>query len=352
MRTIDKANSKRAAFLVVIVIILCGAAVTAVTTGSTHVALPVSLRVVGAKLLPSGVSQEGVSRADEIIVWMIRVPRVIVAGCVGAGLAVAGVLMQGLFRNALAEPNIVGVGSGAVLGAVLVFVSGLAVKSVIAVPVAAFCGALFALIAVYALATHGGTTPVSTLLLSGIALAALLTAISSLIISLSISNWQIAQEIVFWMMGGLDSRTWTHVWMCAPFIVLGMTVSLYYSRDLDLLIEGEDSAAAFGVEVQASKRALLLAAALLTGSCVAVAGTIGFVGLIVPHIVRLFVGPLHRRLLLSSAITGAAFLIICDLLARTIHPPAEIRLGILTAAFGAPFFLFLLLRKYREGAVV
>jgi iron complex transport system permease protein len=324
------------------------AAVGGLTIGSTHVDWTVVLRIVAAKIFPFWISTAGISRADEIIVWLIRVPRIIVAGFVGAGLAMAGALMQGLFRNSLAEPNIVGVASGAVLGAVIVFVSGLAVTSALALPVAAFFGALCALVLVYFLATRGGTTPVSTLLLSGIALAALLSAISSLLISLSIVNWQIAQEIVFWMMGGLDSRTWTHVWISAPFILLALGIGLYYARDLDLLIQGEESAAALGVEVESSKRVIIVVAALMTGSCVAVAGAVGFVGLIVPHLVRLFVGPGHRALLPSSALAGAAFLIFCDLLARTVHPPTEIRLGIITAAFGAPFFLFLLHRKYRE----
>jgi iron complex transport system permease protein len=352
MRTRDKTSATAALFLLLVFTILCSAAIAAVATGSTHVDWQITLRVIAAKALPFWFSLSDVSRTDEVIVWMIRFPRVIVAACVGAGLAAAGTLMQGLFRNALAEPNIIGVGSGAVLGAVIVFLSGLALRSVLALPLAAFCGALLALAVVYVLATRAGRTPTSTLLLSGIALATLLTAFSSFLISLSIVNWQIAQEIVFWMMGGLDSRSWTHVWISAPFIALGLMISLYYARDLDLLIEGEESAAALGVEVETTKRVLLVAAALLTGSCVAVAGTIGFVGLIVPHIVRLFVGPRHNIVLPSSALAGAAFLVICDLLARIIHPPAEIRLGIITAVFGAPFFLFLLLRHYREAGAV
>ena len=335
-------------FLASVIPLVLAAAVAGMAIGSTHVDWTVVVRVVAAKLFPFWWSTDGISKADELIVWLIRVPRVIVAGFVGAGLAMAGALMQGLFRNSLAEPNIVGVASGAVLGAVIVFVSGFAAKSALALPIAAFAGALFSLALVYALATRGGTTPVSTLLLSGIALAAMLSALSSLLISLSIVNWQIAQQIVFWMMGGLDSRTWTHVWISAPFILLALAVGFYYARDLDLLIQGEESAAALGMEVESSKRVIIVVAALMTGSCVAVAGAIGFVGLIVPHVVRLFVGPGHRALLPSSALAGAAFLILCDLIARTIHPPTEIRLGIITAAFGAPFFLFLLLRNYRE----
>jgi len=339
---------RRRLFLGVIVPLLCIAAVTAISIGSTHVDWRVTLRVLGAQVFPFWISAADVTRADQVIIWLIRVPRTLVAAFVGAGLAMAGALMQGLFRNPLAEPNIVGVGSGAVLGAVIVFVSGLALRSAIALPLAAFAGALIALATIYAIATRGGVTPISTLLLSGIALAALLGAISSLLISLSIVNWQVAQEIVFWMMGGLDSRTWTHVWISAPFIMLSMLLSLYYARDLDLLMQGEETAAALGVEVESSKRAIIVTAALLTGSCVAVAGAVGFVGLIVPHVVRLFVGPSHRSLLPASALAGAAFLIFCDLLARTLNPPTEIRLGIITAAFGAPFFLFLLVRKFQE----
>ncbi len=339
---------RQTAFLSIVIPILLVGAVAGVTIGSTHVDWQVTLRVIGTKVFPFWLPAESISRADEVIIWILRVPRVIVAAFVGAGLAVAGALMQGLFRNPLAEPNIVGVGAGAVLGAVAVFAFGLASKSIFVLPIAAFCGALLALAAVYTLATRGGTTPMSTLLLSGIAVGSLLGAISSLLISLSIVNFQIAQEIVFWMMGGLDSRTWTHVWISTPFILLALVLSLYYARDLDLLLQGEESAAALGVDVETTKRVIIVTAALITGSCVAVAGAVGFVGLIVPHIVRLFVGPGHRALLPSSALAGAAFLILCDLLARTIHPPTEIRLGIITAAFGAPFFLFLLLRKFNE----
>jgi iron complex transport system permease protein len=341
-------SSKQLVFVAVMIPVLLITAVAAISMGSTHVDWHDTVRVIGWKIAPFWFSANDVTRADQIIIWLIRVPRTLAAAFVGAGLALAGTLMQGLFRNPLAEPNIVGVGSGAVLGAVIVFISGLALQSAIALPLAAFAGALLALVTIYTLATRGGVTPISTLLLSGIALSALLGAISSLLISLSIVNWQVAQEIVFWMMGGLDSRTWTHVWISAPFILFSLAVSLYYARDLDLLMQGEETAAAFGVDVEASKRVIIVTSALLTGSCVAVAGAVGFVGLIIPHVVRLFIGPGHRALIPAASLAGAAFLMFCDLLARTLHPPTEIRLGIITAAFGAPFFLFLLIRKFRE----
>jgi iron complex transport system permease protein len=328
------------------VILLAGVGI-----GSTSIAWSNIVRVVALKLLPSSwTASLSVSRADEVIVWLIRIPRVVVAFFVGAGLAAAGVVMQGLFRNPLAEPGIVGAGAGAVLGGVISFVAGWSAKSVITLPVMAMLGALLSLVLVYAMATRGGVTPVATLLLSGVASSALLGAASSLLLSLNIVNWQIAQDIVFWMMGGLDARTWTHVWLCAPFVLVGIIAALVQTRELDLLQLGEETAASFGVNVESSKRMLTLTAAILTGAAVAVAGLIGFVGLLVPHGVRLILGPANRALLLASAVTGGAFLVLCDICARTLHPPTELRLGIVTSLLGGPLFIFLLLRQYRGGA--
>jgi iron complex transport system permease protein len=328
------------------VILLAGVGI-----GSTSIAWSNIVRVVALKVLPSSwTASLSVSRADEVIVWLIRIPRVVVAFFVGAGLAAAGVVMQGLFRNPLAEPGIVGAGAGAVLGGVISFVAGWSAKSVITLPVMAMLGALLSLVLVYAMATRGGVTPVATLLLSGVAASALLGAASSLLLSLNIVNWQIAQDIVFWMMGGLDARTWTHVWLCAPFVLVGIIAAMVQTRELDLLQLGEETAASFGVNVESSKRMLTLTAAILTGAAVAVAGLIGFVGLLVPHGVRLILGPANRALLLASAVTGGAFLVLCDICARTLHPPTELRLGIVTSLLGGPLFIFLLLRQYRGGA--
>jgi iron complex transport system permease protein len=333
---------------ILVVSILIGIAV-----GSTTVEWRTILHIAGLKILPVGwVNPAGVTQADTVIVWLIRVPRVVVAAFVGMGLAVAGALMQGLFRNPLAEPSLVGTESGAILGAVIAFATGLSARSVVTLPVIAMIGAFAALIVVYTMATRGGITPVGTLLLAGIATTSLLTAVSSLLISLSIVNWQIGQEIVFWMMGGLDARSWTHVWLCAPFVALGLVGAMFQARELDLIQQGEETAASFGVDVESSKRFLALTAAILTGASVAVAGGIGFVGLIVPHAVRLLVGPSNRALIPASALTGAAFLILCDLLARTIHPPVEIRLGIVTALVGGPLFIALLMRRYREASAL
>jgi iron complex transport system permease protein len=332
--------------------ILFVSAVVAMAVGSTSLGWETVLRVMGGKFLPSGwVDATRVTQADRVIVWLIRIPRVLVAACVGAGLASSGVIMQALFRNPLAEPSLVGAGAGAVLGGVISFVAGWSVTSVISLPIAAMTGALLALALVYAMATRGGVTPVTTLLLSGVAAGSLLSAVSSLLLSVNIVNWQMAQDIIFWTMGGLDARTWTHFWLCAPFVLLGLVAAMIQARDLDLLQQGEETAASFGVDVESAKRMLTLTTAVLTGASVAVAGMVGFVGLIVPHAVRLVLGPSNRTLLPASAVTGAAFLILCDLVARTIHQPTEIRLGIVTALLGGPVFIALLIRRYREVTV-
>ena len=343
------ARIRPATFYAVAAPLLLLALVTGVVVGSTYLEWSVVLRVLASKLLPGGwIDLGSVSRPEEAIVWVIRLPRVLVAGVVGAGLATAGAMMQSLFRNPLAEPSLTGVGPGAVFGAVVVFVTGWGAASVVALPLASIASALLALMLVYAIATRGGSTPITSLLLTGIAVGALLTAGSSLLISLNIVTWQVAQEIVFWMMGGLDSRTWAHVWLSAPFVLVGFCAALLQSRTLDLLLLGEETAQSLGVDIEPAKRLVVATSALLTGAAVAVAGLVGFVGLVVPHAVRLLLGPGHRTLLPASAVAGAAFVILCDLAARTVRPPAEVRLGVVTALCGAPLFLMLLIRRLRE----
>jgi iron complex transport system permease protein len=273
---------------------------------------------------------------------------VIVAALVGAALAVAGAQMQGLFQNPMASPDVIATSSGGALGAVLAIVLGLAQQSMLWLPVFAFGGALASLAAVYALTTRRGRTPIAMLLLSGVAVNALLGALISFVITVHWVRYEVAQEVMFWLLGGLDSRTWTHVWIAAVPILTGLAASSLFARELDLLLTGEETAASLGVEVERVKRVVLCLAALLTGTAVAVSGTIGFVGLIVPHVVRLFVGPSHGLVLAGSALLGAAFLIGADLVARTVHRPEEIGLGIVTACCGAPFFLYLLIRFRRE----
>lgn len=343
------------AYFATVAILLGVAFIAGIAIGSSPVPATTVARVLASHILPQWwpglVDVSNIGEPEQVIVWLIRTPRVLVAALVGAALAVAGAQMQGLFRNPLASPDIIGSSAGGALGAVLALATGLAMRSLFYLPVMSFVGALVALFLVYAIATQHGRTPVATLLLTGVALNALIGAATSFLISLQWVRWEVAQEILFWLMGGLDSRTWKHVWLALPCVLVGLIVALVYSRELDVLLLGEETALAVGTNVEKVKRVILTSAALLTGAAVAVSGIIGFVGLVVPHIVRLIIGPKHRYLLPASALTGAAFLILTDILARTVRRPEEIRLGILTAALGAPFFLYLLLRHYRTVGI-
>jgi len=323
--------------------IFISALVLSIAIGSTDIPLLTTLHILMAKILPLSPPP----LAQEIVIWSIRVPRVLVAAAVGAGLAVAGVQMQGLFHNPLASPEIIGTSAGGVLGAVLALALGLTHYSIFYLPMFAFLGAFSALLLIYGIAYHH-FQHLTTLLLAGVALNALLGAITSYLISISWTDYEVAREILFWLMGSLENRLWLHVIIVLPIVLTGIIIALFYSRELDILLLGNDTAQTLGIEVTRVKSHLLANIALLTGAAVAVSGMIGFIGLIIPHIARLFVGPAHRFLIPASALSGATFLLLVDLLARTLHRPQEIRLGILTAFIGAPFFLYLLLKQRYE----
>jgi iron complex transport system permease protein len=279
-----------------------------------------------------------VSETDQRIVGSLRLPRIALAGVVGFALAAAGTVMQGFFRNPMADPSIIGVSTGAAVGAVA------AIALPHAVPVgprtAAFGGALAAAFLVYAIATEGGRTPVATLLLAGVAVQTFLGAVVSYLLVLSGEQ---LREAMYWLMGNLRASSWGDVEFALPVAAFGFVALLAFAEDLNVLLLGEEDATHLGVEVKRTKRLLLALASLVTAAAVAVAGVIGFVGLIVPHVMRLIVGPDHRVLLPTSALAGASFLVATDTLARS--GPAEVPVGIVTAALGAPFFLFLLRRR-------
>jgi len=330
-------------------LLLLATIIIGIAVGSTYIPPLTVGRVLLAHLLPGDWAQPFIVRdAADVVVWMVRTPRVLVAVIVGAALAIAGAQMQGLFQNPMASPDVIATSGGAALGAVLTVSAGLAAQSLFWLPFVSFIGALASLVFIYVVTTRRGRTPVAMLLLAGVALNALLGSVTQFVLASNWNRYEVAQEIVFWLMGGLASRTWTHVWLCAPLVLIGIAASMVFTRELDLLLVGEESAQSLGVEVERVKRITLVTAALLTGSAVAVSGIIGFVGLIVPHAVRLLVGPSHKRLLPAAGLVGGAFLVVADLAARTLLRPEEISLGIVTASFGAPFFLYLLIRHRRE----
>lgn len=338
---------RRALFYVVVLALLISAVILGVAVGSFSIPPSVVLRVMASRLLP-GDWAEGIGKSEQAVIWLIRAPRVLVGGLVGAALAIAGAQMQGLARNPLASPDLLGASSASALGAVLAMATGLAARSIFYIPICSFVGAVLALFLIYNIAAHRGRAPISMLVLAGIALNAMIGAAISFLITVSWVRYEVSREMLFWLMGGLDSRTWSHVWIAAPFVIFGAAIAWIYARDLDLISLGEESARSLGVDVESVKRIIIISSALLTSASVAVSGSVGFIGLIVPHAVRLALGPSHRSLIPASAAAGAAFLIFADLLARTLHRPEEIRLGAITAAFGAPFFLYLLIRHKRE----
>ncbi len=281
------------------------------------------------------------------ILWTLRFPRVVLAFIEGASLGVAGAAMQGLFRNPMADPYVLGVSAGASLGAVLGIVLGIGrALGLWALPALAFTGAFVTTGAVYILSTKGGHTDTWTLLLSGIAVASL---ISSIIAFIMVFFRQRVEEIVFWTMGGLSKASWRAVASAFPYALLGTGVLWFQSRALNVFSFGEETAFHVGVPVERVKQRVLWASSLTTASCVAFTGPIGFVGLIVPHVVRILIGPDHRRLMPVSALVGGNLLVLADLLARTAVRPLEIPVGVITSLFGAPFFLYLLARFRTRG---
>lgn len=311
-----------------------------VSAGVGSVAIPPQ-SVLGA--LGLGSTPDETTRT---IVLQIRLPRIVLAATVGAGLATSGAVFQGIFRNPMADPYIIGVSAGAALGATVAIVLNLtfALLGISAVTLSAFGGALLVTMLVYRIAWFRGDVAVEHLLLAGVAVGAFLAAIIS---ALSLLGGQSLQQVIFWLMGGFSGRTWDHVLLTAPYVVAGYVVARVLSRDLNLLMLGDETARSMGVSARRVRSILIAAGALMAAGAVAVSGLIGFVGLIVPHLIRLIVGPDHRRLLPAAALTGAVTLLLADTLARSVAAPTEIPVGIVTAALGAPFFLYLL-RKHRR----
>jgi iron complex transport system permease protein len=318
-------------------------AVMLVSIGIGAVPIPMS-SIAGSLAAAVGVPVT-VDETIQAIVVQIRLPRIALAVIVGMALAASGTVFQGLFRNPMADPYIIGVSGGAALGATIAIVLGVAfsLAGLSAVTLLAFLGALAVTLLVYRLAWSRNDVVPEHLLLAGVAVGAFLAAVISALQFAFSGN---IQQVVFWLMGGFSGRTWDHLWLALPYVIAGYALARYFARDLNLLLLGDETARSLGVSAASSRRWLIAAGALMAAAAVAVSGLIGFVGLVVPHLMRLITGPDHRRLLPAAALAGGIALLLADTVARTVLAPTEIPVGIVTAGLGAPFFLYLL-RKNR-----
>jgi len=330
--------AKSCGILIVLLLIavVLGASVGAIMVPPGQVARVIANHLTGT---PRFVVPEPVDR----IVWQIHVPRMLLGALVGMSLAIAGAVLQGLLLNPLADPYMIGVSSGAAVGAGIAVLLGLSgVFMGFGIPLFAFAFALLAVFAVYMLAQRGGRVSVLSFILAGVVIGSFMWAVLTFLMTVSSQN---LETIVFWTMGSLaGADPWSRVWILTPFALIGFFALYAFARDLNLFALGEESARYLGLEVESLKRILIGIVTLITAAAVSVSGTIGFVGLMVPHITRRLVGPDHRVLIPCSALLGAILVIAADAVARTAMAPGEIPIGVITALLGAPFFLYLLRR--------
>ncbi|MDQ0256351.1 iron complex transport system permease protein [Evansella vedderi] len=322
-----------------------GTALLGLLVSSVSVPIPTIFHIIFENTINMG-WLEDIPPNVESIIWNIRIPRVLLAFFVGASLALAGAAFQGLLRNPLADPYTIGVSSGAALGAVIVlfFQINIAVLGGYTLPIIAIIGGFVALLVVFGLVRLSSRSlAIETIILAGIIVSAFIGSIISLIIALGDRDSMV--QIIYWLYGSVRMRGWSHVQLIIPFMVTGTFILLMHFRELNALALGEEAAEHIGVNVNRGKVWILIGASLLTGSAVAVSGSIGFVGLVIPHLVRLVTGPNHRHVLPLSMLTGGAFLILADLVARTIIAPKELPIGVITALIGAPVFAILLIRE-------
>ena len=322
----------------------------AVSIGAVPISMLSILKMTINKMGLSHFSPTWPSSAETIL-FQIRLPRVIASALVGGALASAGVLFQGMLRNPMADPYIIGTSAGAAFGATIAMMLPISIAflSFGLVSIAAFFGALGAVLLVYNLARVGGKTPIVSMLLAGFAISAMLTAVIFFMVALS-GTPGLLENVFSFLMGSISVSGWNQIIIIAPLVVGGIVAARFLASRLNALSLGEEGAAYLGINVEREKLLVLGLGSLLTAAAVSISGLVGFVGLVVPHAVRLVLGADHRLLLPASALSGAAFIVLADLLARTLLAPREIPLGVITAIIGAPFFIYLLRRHRREYA--
>lgn len=319
----------------------------ATTIGIADISFTTTLKILFNKMFHLN-KLEDIKESTVSIVWLIRFPRVMLAFFAGGALAICGAAYQGIFKNPMADPFILGVSSGAALGATIGIVTNINFNlfGINLISILAFIGALTSLFIVYSISKVGRKVPVTTLLLSGIAIGQFLASIISLCMVFS-SNFH---DIIFWTMGSFNGKSWSQLFMVVPYVSIGVIIICLSHREMDIMLLGEDTAMQLGVDAEKLKRKIIIVTAFVTAAAVSVTGIIGFVGLIIPHIVRLISGPKHKGLLIYSFIAGGTFMIFCDTISRTIIAQ-EIPVGIVTAIFGAPFFIYLLKKKKMGGGI-
>jgi len=319
-----------------------------ISTGMGYISITATdiFRVLAAKISGNLDLQSGIESTIPYVIMDVRLPRILTASLVGAGLAISGVIYQGILLNPLADPYTLGISSGAAFGASIALLANLSMLGQFSIPVFAFTGAIITLMVVMYLSTFNGQISANTLILSGVIVGAILSAGISFL--KYIADEQVA-VIIFWLMGSFVSATWKGVVLVGLALIFGMTVTLFYGRDLNIMSLGRRSSDALGVETAKVRIILLLTASMVTAICVAVTGIIGFIGLIIPHLMRFFVGPDNRKLLPVSALAGAILLLAADTVTRAVLP-VEVPIGVLTALIGGPFFCVIFRKKQRGSS--
>lgn len=329
--------------------LLCFVIVIAASIGSAKIGPLNSLKIICLKVpvIRTLIDMEGMNSAYETIIFQVRLPRILLSGLVGSGLALTGATFQGLFRNPLADPHILGVSSGASFGATIGILSGVGLTfgGIGVIGTFAFTGALVTVFLVYHLSFIGGRIKTTSILLTGTAVSTMLSAFVSLLMTFSEDD---IEKVYMWTLGSFTSATWSKIRFLLPLVLICGIGIVLYGQELNLILTGEEVAESLGVNTARVKKLLIVISSLLVAGCVSVSGIIGFVGLIIPHCIRLIVGPDHRKLLPLSILGGAIFMIFSDTIARTVAAPTEIPVGVITSIFGGPYFIYLLYRSQKE----
>ncbi len=346
--TYSRRSSRWKLILILLIVALIATLMVCINVGYAPIPFTQILEILGKHIpfLNNSVNSSSISPINEAILIQIRLPRVLAGALVGAGLAAAGVIYQGIFRNPMADSYLLGASAGASLGYTLALLyastAALTLAGLGIVQVVAFVFAVVTVFGVYFISRVGHTVPITTLLLSGVVVNIFLLAIQTLF---ELRSGKALMGIVAWVAGSLSNIVWIQIWAVFPFVLIGIILAYFFTRDLNMLAMGDDTAQHLGVNTERVRQILLAIASLITAAVVSISGVIGFVGLIIPHMTRLIIGPDHRILLPASTIVGAIFLVVCDSVARIATGASELPVGVITAVAGTPFFIYLLRRK-------